>query len=46
MFEGTLCDQIDDVPLRSPLGLILANSFEKCYEQKRLQSFEECKLVL
>ena len=46
MFEGKLYDQIDDVPLRSPLGLILANSFEKHYEQKRLQSFEECKLVL
>ena len=46
MFEGKFYDQIDGVAMGSPLGPVLANLFMGYHEQKWLQSFEECELVL
>ena len=46
MFEGKFYDQIDGVPMGSPLDPVLANLFMGYHEQKWLQSFEECELVL
>ena len=39
-------DQIDGVAMMSPLGPVLANLFMGYYEQKWLQSFEECEVIL
>ena len=46
MFESKLYDQIDDVAIGSTSGAVPANLFMGCHEQKWLQSFEECELVL
>ena len=46
MFEGKFYDQIDGVLMGSPLGPVLANLFMGYYEQKWLQPFEECELIL
>ena len=46
MFEGKLYDQIDGVAMGSPLGPVLVNLFMGYHEQKWLQSFEECELIL
>ena len=46
MFEGKFYDQIDGVAMGSPLGPVLVNLFMGYHEQKWLQSFEECELIL
>ena len=46
MFEGKFYDQRDSVAMRSQLGPALANLFRRYHEQKWLQSFEECELIL
>ena len=46
MFEGKFYDQIDGVAMGSPLGPVLANLFMGYHEQKWLESFEECELIL
>ena len=46
MFEGKFYDQIDGVAMGSPLGPIVANLFTGYHEQKWLESFEECELIL
>ena len=46
MFEDKFYDQIDGVSMGSLLGPVLANLFIGYHEQKWLQSFEECELVL
>ena len=46
MFEGKFYLEIDGVAMGSPLGLVLANLFIGHHEQKWLQSFEECELIL
>ena len=46
MFEGKFYDQIDGVAMGTPLGPVLANLFMGYHEQKGLQSFEECELIL
>ena len=46
MFECKFYDQIDGVAMGSPLGPVLANLFIGYHEQKWLQSFEECELIL
>ena len=45
-FEGKFYDQIDDAAMGSPLRPVLANLFMGYHEQKWLQSFEKCVLVL
>ena len=46
MFEGKFYGQIDGVAMGSPFGPVLAKLFMGYHEQKWLQSFEECELVL
>ena len=46
MSEGKFYDQIDGVAMGSPLGPVLANLFMGYHEQKWLESFEECELIL
>ena len=46
MFEGNFYDQIDGMPMGSPLGPALANHFMRYHEQKWLESFEQCELIL
>ena len=46
MFEGKFYDQIDGVAMGSPLGPVLESLFMGYHEQKWLQSFEECELIL
>ena len=46
MFECKFYDQIDGVAMGSPLGPVLANLFIGYHEQKWLQPFEECELIL
>ena len=46
MFEGKFYDQLDGVAMGSPLSPVLANLFMGYHEQKWLESFEECELIL
>ena len=46
MFESKFDDLIDGVAMESPLDPILFNLFMGYHEQKWLQSFEECELIL
>ena len=46
MFEANFYDQIGGVAMGSPLGPVLVNLFMGYHEQKWLQSFEECELIL
>ena len=46
MFKDKFYDQIDGVAMGSPLGSVLANLFMGYNEQKWLQPFEECELIL
>ena len=46
MLQCKFYDQIDGVAMVSPLGPVLANLFMGYYEQKWLQSFEECEVIL
>ena len=46
MFEGKFYNQIDGVVMGSPLGPVLVNLLMGYYEQKWLESFEECELIL
>ena len=46
MFEGRFYDQIDGVAMGSSLGPVLTNLFMGYHEQKWLESFEECELIL
>ena len=46
MFEGKFYDHIDSVAMGSALGPVLANLFMGYHEQKWLQSFEKCELIL
>ena len=46
MFEGNFYDQIAGVTMGSPLGPVFANLFMVYHEQKWLESFEECELIL
>ena len=46
MFEGKFYDQMDGVAMGSPLGPVLANLFMGYHEQRWLQSFEECEVIL
>ena len=46
MFEGKFYDQIDGVAMGSSLGPVFANPFLRYHEQRWLQSFEECELIL
>ena len=46
MFESKFYDLIDGVAMESPLDPILSNLFMGYHEQKWLQSFEECELIL
>ena len=46
MFEGKIYYQIDGMAMGSPLGPVLVNLFMGYHEQKWLQSFEECELIL
>ena len=46
MFEGNFYDQMDGVATGSPLSCVPANLFMAYHEQKWLQSFRECELIL
>ena len=46
MFEGKYYYQVDGVAMGSPLGPVLPNIFMEHHEQKRLQSLEECEIIL
>ena len=46
MLEGKFYDQIDGVAMGSSLDPVFANLFMGQYEQKWLQSLEECEVIL
>ena len=46
LFQGTFYDQIDDVAMGSPLGPVLADLFMGYYKTMRLNTFQECEIIL